>query len=42
MGQHKANPVAIAAKEGRLPPKEKNACPNAKQSGYSCWSLNGE
>lgn len=24
MGQHKTNPVAIAAKEGRLPPKEKN------------------
>ena len=23
MGQHKTNPVAIAAKEGRLPPKEK-------------------
>jgi len=22
MGQHKTNPVAIAAKEGRLPPKE--------------------
>lgn len=24
MGQHKTNPVAIAAKEGKLPPKEKN------------------
>ena len=24
MGQHKYNPVAIAAKEGKLPPKPKN------------------
>lgn len=24
MGQHKHNPVAIAAKEGKLPPKQKN------------------
>ena len=23
MGQHKTNPTAIAAKEGKLPPKEK-------------------
>lgn len=28
MGQHKTNPVAIAAKEGRLPPKEKNRMSN--------------